>query len=101
VSDDDTPGDWRRRRGRLRLVTPGWDRAYKAAVGRRLRELREERGLTQAELARRAGVSNATLCFLESGETQPLPATQRALAAALGLELGELLARLTGDPHAR
>jgi hypothetical protein len=38
---------------------------------------------------------------VEQGETQPLPVTQRALAAALGLELGEVLAVLTGDPHAR
>lgn len=100
MSDVDEPADWRRRRGRLRLVTPGWDRAYKVAVGRRLRELREEHGLGQAELARRAGLSPAALCLLEQGGSQPLPATQRALAEALGLELGELLARLSGDPHA-
>jgi transcriptional regulator with XRE-family HTH domain len=82
-------------------VPPGWGRPYKEQVARRLRELREERGLTQRELAQRAGMSPANLCFLESGETLPLPATQRALAGALGMDERDLIVRLSGDPHAR
>ena len=88
-------------RNARRPVTPGWGRPYKVAVGRRLREWREEVDLSQAELARRAGIVPGTLSLIEQGETLPLPATQRGLAAALGVDVGDLLARLTDDPHAR
>jgi transcriptional regulator with XRE-family HTH domain len=87
-------------RGRA-LVTPGWDVPFKAAAGGRLRELRTERGWSQDELARRAGMSQATLSNIERGETQPFPATQRALAAALEMDARDLIVRLSGDPHAR
>ena len=88
------------RRG-SKYVTPGWATAYKLETGRRLRELRTEQGLSQGELARRAGLSQSGLSFIERGETLPLPVTQEALAAALGMDLRDLTVRLTGDPHAR
>ena len=87
-------------RGR-KYVTPGWATAYKLETGRRLRELRMERGWSQSELARRAGLSPGTLSFIERGETLPLPVSQEALAAALGMDIRDLTVRLTGDPHAR
>lgn len=82
------------------VVTAGWDRPFKVSAGRRLRELRQERGWSQYELARRAGVSQGTLSNIERGDTQPFPATQRALAEALGMEARELVVRLSGDPYA-
>ncbi len=36
----------------------------------RVRELREQRGWSQAEVARRAGVRQATLSAIERGETK-------------------------------
>jgi len=39
-----------------------------AAVGSRLRELRTERGLTQAELARQIGIQQSDLSRMEKGE---------------------------------
>ncbi len=36
----------------------------------RVRELREQRGWTQSEVARRAGVRQATLSAMESGKTK-------------------------------
>ena len=39
-----------------------------AAIGRRLRELRKERGLTQAELARQIGIQQSDLSRMEKGE---------------------------------
>lgn len=63
--------------------------------GRLLRRLREAAGLTQAELAERAGISEKAVGALESGRRQrPYPSTVRALADALGLtehERAELL----------
>ena len=39
-----------------------------AAVGSRLRRLRKERGLTQAELARQIGIQQSDLSRMEKGE---------------------------------
>jgi transcriptional regulator with XRE-family HTH domain len=39
-----------------------------AAIGSRLRELRNERGLTQAELARQIGIQQSDLSRMEKGE---------------------------------
>jgi transcriptional regulator with XRE-family HTH domain len=55
-----------------------------------LRRFRVERFLSQRELARQAGLHAITLVRLESGVTAPSTRTVRALAAALGVELGEL-----------
>ncbi|HKY31931.1 MAG TPA: helix-turn-helix transcriptional regulator [Candidatus Polarisedimenticolia bacterium] len=37
-------------------------------VGRRIRQLRKDRNLTQAELASRVGVQQSDLCRMETGE---------------------------------
>ena len=55
-----------------------------------LRHLRLERFLSQAELARRAGVRALTITRLEAGATAPSTRTVRALAEALGVRPGEL-----------
>ena len=50
-----------------------------------LRRLREERKLTQVELASRAGVGQAMVSLLEQGDRLPSWATVCQLAAALGV----------------
>ena len=55
-----------------------------------LRRFRVERFLSQRELARQAGLHAITLVRLEAGSTAPSTRTVRALAAALGVEPGEL-----------
>jgi transcriptional regulator with XRE-family HTH domain len=52
----------------------------------RLRELREGAGLTQAQLAERAGVHKLTVAKLEQGIREPSWATVLVLSDALGLE---------------
>ena len=53
-----------------------------------LRVLRLNRGLTQAQLAERAGVSEFTVIRLERGQgKRPYPSTRRKLADALGVEI--------------
>jgi transcriptional regulator with XRE-family HTH domain/tetratricopeptide (TPR) repeat protein len=55
-------------------------------LGARIRELRYRRGLTQAQLAYKAGVGEKTLKRLEGGHTDtPRPETLGALAGALGV----------------
>src|SRR3712207_1737114 len=54
--------------------------------GSRLRRFREAAGLTQEELALRAGLSRRAISALERGERRrPYPYTVRTLADALGL----------------
>jgi transcriptional regulator with XRE-family HTH domain len=55
-----------------------------------LRRLRLEQFLSQAELARRAGLHALTVTRLEAGATAPTTRTLRALADTLGVEPGAL-----------
>ena len=57
----------------------------------RLYELREEAGLTMAELARAVGVSDATICKWEKGETSPMYYAVIALAQFFGVTADYLL----------
>jgi transcriptional regulator with XRE-family HTH domain len=47
--------------------------------------LRRQRGWSQAELARRAGMHNSTVCQIESARLRPYPRQLAALATALGV----------------
>ncbi|KQV19245.1 MULTISPECIES: XRE family transcriptional regulator [unclassified Kitasatospora] len=60
-------------------------------VGRRMRELRIERGLSLSELARRSGVGKGTLSELESGGRNPTLETLYALTTALDTPLSSVL----------
>jgi transcriptional regulator with XRE-family HTH domain len=63
----------------------------------RLRVLRLNAGLNQEELARAAGVSEATVKRLEAGRgKRPHPSTRRKLAAALGVRIADV-DELRGD----
>lgn len=54
-----------------------------AAFGRRLADLRRQRGLTQAALAERAGIATNTVGSYERGAKTPRPVTLERLATAL------------------
>ncbi|HUZ23056.1 MAG TPA: helix-turn-helix transcriptional regulator [Streptosporangiaceae bacterium] len=59
-----------------------------------LHQARRERGLTRAELARRAQVSEQTLAKIEQGRsTDPGFTVVAAVAASLGLRLDDLVER--------
>src|SRR5918992_5160064 len=60
------------------------------AFAENLRRLRLHRFLSQAELARRAGLHALTVTRLEAGATAPTTRSVRALAEALGEGPGEL-----------
>lgn len=53
--------------------------------GDRLKFARELRGITQAELAGRIGVSQATIALIEGGRSQPPPELVEAIAFQMGL----------------
>jgi transcriptional regulator with XRE-family HTH domain len=60
-------------------------------IARRLRQERQARGLSQAALAERSGVSPRMLALIEKAETNPSIATLAEIAAALGIGFGELV----------
>jgi DNA-binding XRE family transcriptional regulator len=70
----------KRRRGRVILVSVPANLAVKLA----LRWARHEEGLTQAQLAQRAGLSQAIIAKVESPEYRPSLDVLEAVAAALG-----------------
>lgn len=70
----------------------------RAAVGARIRALREAMGLSLRDLAERSGVSAPMLSQVERGETSPTLAVAEKIAAGLELTLSQLL-RLDEGEH--
>ena len=58
-------------------------------IARKLRVLREERGLTQKEAAKLANLYPETLIYLESGKRDPYMPTVTKIARAYGVPLDE------------
>ncbi len=82
---------WKELRDR-RMSEPGAHEAYQAArlayeLGRTIRDLREQHGWSQTELARAAGMTQSAVARFEAGGTVPtLPVIER-LAEALDADL--------------
>ncbi|GMA25932.1 hypothetical transcriptional regulator [Luteimicrobium album] len=66
-------------------------------VGRRIRQLREARGLSLSALAARAGVGKGLLSELEAGRRNPTLASLYALAGPLRVPLADLLGDVPGS----
>jgi transcriptional regulator with XRE-family HTH domain len=60
------------------------------AVGAAIRQLREERGLTQEALASEADVTLSTLSVIERGLANPTWATIGDIVVALGVSMADL-----------
>lgn len=67
--------------GRVLWLGPAYE------LGRSVRELREERGWSQTELARAAGMTQSAVARFEAGGTVPTLVVLERLARALGVEL--------------
>jgi len=61
-----------------------------SALGKAIRQLREERGMTQEALAHAAGVTVGHLSTIERGHSNPTWATVKSVAAALGASMVEI-----------
>ena len=68
-------------------------KGWQTVDGEKLRRLREDRMLSQQELAALAGATQATISNLERGKRQARPRTVRRLALALAVEPRELRER--------
>src|SRR6185436_4666176 len=73
------------------------ENSEKSALGHRLRDHRRRLGLSQSQLAEKAGVNQGYLSSIEQGDRTPRHDTLRAIAVALGVPEGVLLG--AGDGH--
>jgi transcriptional regulator with XRE-family HTH domain len=77
----------------MSLVSDASSKAALEALGALLRAQRVAAAMSLRELAARTNVSNAYLSELERGLHEPSLRVLRAIASALGLPLGPMLAR--------
>lgn len=61
------------------------------AIGGRLREAREERGISQRKLAQRLGLSPSLISQLESGQTKPSVGTLYSIVTELDVSLDSII----------
>jgi len=58
-------------------------------IGVKLKSIREERGLSQRELASRAGLTNGTISQIEANRTSPSVASLKSLLDAIPISMAE------------
>ncbi len=66
-------------------------------IGQKLRAIRKKRGLSQRELATRAGLTNGTISLIEQNKTSPSVASLKSLLDAIQVSMAEFFATLE-DP---
>jgi transcriptional regulator with XRE-family HTH domain len=67
------------------------------AVGARLRNIREQSGMSQRELAKRAGVTNATISLIEQESHAPSLASLHRILNAIPISMAEFFALPTSQ----
>lgn len=63
-------------------------------IGNRLQAIRRERGLSQRELATRAGLTNGTISLIEQNKTSPSVASLKRLLDAIPMSIAEFFATI-------
>lgn len=96
-------GDWRSLRDR-RMAEPGAIEEYAATrlayeLGREVRDRREQRGWSQSELARAAGMTQSAVARFEAGGTVPTLTVLERIARALDTELSVQFVPKPGTPR--
>ncbi|NPV72894.1 MAG: helix-turn-helix transcriptional regulator [Pelotomaculum sp.] len=61
-------------------------------VGRRITDIRTSQGISLTNLAKRSGIAQSSLSYIESGKAQPTVETVHKICAALGITLAEFFA---------
>lgn len=67
-------------------------------LGKRLRAIRQRHGLSQRELARRAGVTNGTISLIEQNKNSPSVASLKKVLDGVPMSLAEFFA-VDGSPR--
>ncbi len=60
-------------------------------IGKAIRKIREEKGITQEKLALEAGLNRAYIGYIERGERNPTTKTISKVAKALKISASDLL----------
>ncbi len=68
-------------------------------VGRRLREVRQRGRLSQRALAKRSGISNATISLIESGKLNPSVAVLKRILDGIGMDLAAFFTMEASAPE--
>ena len=77
--------DYSQRTHRFEINTLfGVSKDFKAAIGAKLRAAREKLGMSQEDVAERAGVDRTYVSILERGQKSPTLDTLEKICAALG-----------------
>lgn len=63
-------------------------------IGHRLKMIREERGMSQRELATKAGLTNGTISLIEKNKTSPSVASLKSLLDAIPISMAEFFSTL-------
>jgi len=63
-------------------------------IGHKLRTIRKQRGLSQRELAARAGLTNGTISLIEKNRTSPSVASLKSLLDAIPISMAEFFSTL-------
>jgi transcriptional regulator with XRE-family HTH domain len=61
------------------------------ALGKAIRQLREERGMTQEALAQEAGITVGHMSMIERGHSNPTWATVHAIAKGMGKSMSDVV----------
>lgn len=64
-----------------------------AILGQRIKDLREENGLTQEDLAKKLGISKSTISMYETNKRKPDTTTKEALADLFNVDMDYLYGR--------
>jgi transcriptional regulator with XRE-family HTH domain len=70
---------------------------FLGAFGRAVRQFRQDRGMTQAELAARLSLGRTSVTNLENGQQSPPLSMLPEIASALGVDPLSLVANALGD----
>lgn len=70
-------------------------------IGKKLQTVRKARGLSQRELASRAGLTNGTISLIEKNKTSPSIASLKRLLDAIPMSMSEFFSALEDDSAPR
>lgn len=63
-------------------------------IGKKLQSIRKEKGISQRELAARAGLTNGTISLIEQNKTSPSIASLKSLLDAIPMSIADFFATL-------
>jgi transcriptional regulator with XRE-family HTH domain len=76
-------------------------KATRLDIGKKLQAVRKARGLSQRELASRAGLTNGTISLIEKNKTSPSIASLKRLLDAIPMSMSEFFSSLEDDAAPR